>query len=394
MPKRILFLRTPPYDLNPKSYNNQQIGLGKALCRLGYDFDFVTFKKRNQKEWVFFEENGCKARYIEMPRKRFVRWGYNGDVLKKEFIDQYDVILSQEYYQIMTYLISRHTDKVVMYSGPYTNLFMLPFSSSVYDFLFTKKINRQIKLKLAKSELAKAFLEEKGYTNVQTVGVGLDYERFDNEKGINPETQKIVDYMKANKCILYVGSLWSVKNYPFLLKVYEKILERDPDVKFVIIGKSKASAWAKLIGKKDESYAEGVEGKLPKHVKDGIYHVSRIDNPQLKFVYPHAKAFLLPSKFEIFGMVLMEAMYLGAPVVTGRNGGSTTLFGDSDQYGQIVETFDTELWADAVMRYLTDNDYASSVVNNARKKVAEEFNWNVIAKKMVTLIKKNELLKD
>lgn len=387
MPKKILFLRTPPYDLDPKSYNNQQIGLGKALCHLGYDFDFITFKKRYQNEWVFYEENGCRAKYIEMPRVRLFRWGYNKTILRKKFIDQYDVIISQEYYQIMTYLISRHTDKIVMYSGPYTNLFMFPFSSPIYDALFTQKINRQIKLKLAKSELAKSFLEKKGYTNVHTVGVGLDYGRFDNEKEIKPETQKVVEYMRQNKCILYVGALWSVKNYPFLLKVYEKVLERDSDVKFVIIGKSKASAWAKLLGKSNESYAEGVEKNLPRHVKDGIYHISRIDNPQLKFIYPHAKAFLLPSKFEIFGMVLMEAMYLGAPVVTGKNGGSTTLIGNDDKYGQIIGELDAEKWADAVLRYINDKEYATHVMENAHRRVKDEYNWGVIAKKMLNQIK-------
>lgn len=389
MPKKILFLRTPPSDINPKSYNNQQIGLGKALCRLGYDFDFVTFKKSDQKEWVFFEENGCRAKYIEIPRKRFMRWGYNGDVLKKEFISQYDVILSQEYYQLLTYLISKRTDKVVMYSGPYTNLFMLPFSSPIYDLLFTKRINRQIRLKLVKSDLAKAFLESKGYTNVHTVGVGLDHERFDDEKEIKQETQKIVDFMNSNKCLLYVGSLWSVKNYPFLLKVYEKVLERDPNVKFVIIGKSIASPWAKLLGKKDASYANGVEKGLPDHVKKGIFHIERIENPQLKYIYPLARVFLLPSKFEIFGMVLLEAMYLGAPVVTSKNGGSTTLMGESDQYGQIVEQFDVNLWADAVMRYLNNPDYAQKVVINGKQKVSSEYNWNVIAQKMIDLIKTN-----
>lgn len=388
MAKKILFLRTPPYDINPNSYNNQQIGLGKAFCRLGYDFDFVTFKKRDQKEWVFFEQNGCRARWIEMPRMRFMRWGINKDVLKKEFVGQYDVILVQEYYQIMTYLISKHTDRIVMYSGPYTNLFMLPFFSPIYDALLTKKINRQIKLKLAKSELANEFLTKKGYENVHTVGVGLDYERFDNEHDIKPETQQIVDFMRNNKCILYVGSLWSVKNYPFLLKVYEKVLQRDPEVKFVLIGKSKASPWAKLIGKTDDSYAKSVEKNLPEKVKNGMYHVTRIDNPQLKYIYPMAKAFLLPSKFEIWGMVLMEAMYLGAPVVTGKNGGSTTLI-DSEEYGQIVEELDADKWADAVMKFINDNDYAERVKNNAFLRVKYEYNWNVIAKKMLGLIKAN-----
>ncbi len=388
MAKKVLFLRTPPYDINPNSYNNQQIGLGKAFCRLGYDFDFVTFKKRDQKEWVFFEKDGCRARWIEMPRTRFMRWGINKAVLKKEFIEQYDVILSQEYYQIMTYLISKHSDKIVMYSGPYTNLFMLPFFSPIYDALLTQKINSQIRLKLAKSELANIFLTKKGYENVHTVGVGLDYERFDKEQDIKPDTQQIVDFMRNNKCILYVGSLWSVKNYPFLLKVYEKVLQRDPEVRFVLIGKSKASPWAKLIGKTDDSYAKSVEKNLPENVKNGMYHVTRIDNPQLKYIYPLAKAFLLPSKFEIWGMVLMEAMYLGAPVVTGKNGGSTTLI-DSEEYGQVVEELDADKWADAVMKFLNDNDYAERVKNNAYLRVRDEYNWNVIAKRMLGLIKAN-----
>lgn len=386
MPKKILFLRTPPTDINPTSYNNQQIGLGKAFCRLGYDFDFITFKKKDHKEWIFFEYNGCRAKYIEVPRKRFLRWGLNKNLLNKEFVNQYDVIICQEYYQLMTYLVSRHTEKVVMYSGPYTNLFMLPFSSTIYDFLLTKRINRQIKLKIVKSTLAKKFLENKGYENVHTVGVGLDYERFDNENTMKLSTKKIVDYMTKHKCILYVGSLWSVKNYPFLLRVYEKVLDKDPEVKFVIIGKSKASAFAKLLGKSDDSYAERIERKLPERVKKGIFHVESIDNPQLKYIYPLSRAFLLPSKFEIFGMVLMEAMYLGAPVITSKNGGSTTLIGDGGDTGVIIEKFDENLWANSVIKMINDTELSERMKERAHKLIKEEYNWIIIARKMLDLM--------
>ena len=101
---KVLFVRTPCGDLNPNTYNNQQIGMGKAFCRMGYDFDFITFKKKDQKEWTFFEYNGCKARWIEKPRKRVFRWGINMSIVDREFLSQYDFVLSQEYYQIMTYL--------------------------------------------------------------------------------------------------------------------------------------------------------------------------------------------------------------------------------------------------------------------------------------------------
>ena len=386
---KVLFVRTPCGDLNPNTYNNQQIGMGKAFCRMGYDFDFITFKKKDQKEWIFFEYNGCKARWIEKPRKRVFRWGINMSIVDREFLSQYDFVLSQEYYQIMTYFLSKESNNVVMYSGPYTNLFYTSLGSKLYDRLFTKKINRNIQHKLTKSVLAQRFLEDKGYDNVTTVGVGLDFERFENEKEMAPETKPIVDFMTEHKCILYVGSLWSVKNYPFLLEVFQKVRERDPEIKLVTIGRSIASPLAKLLGKSNESYAKEVEAKFPKEVMNNIYHVEKIPNPQLKYIYPQAKVFLLPSHFEIFGMVLLEAMYFGVPVVTRLNGGSSSMI-EGRNSGIIVDEYDADKWADAIFKYLNEPDYAQMVSENAKKIVREEFTWDAIVNKMIKEIYPNK----
>lgn len=387
MAKNILMVHTPPNVSNPYSYNNQQIGMGKAFCRLGYNFDFVTFKKNDRKEWTFYEYNGCRARWIELPRIRLGRWAINRSLCKKDFLSKYDIIISQEYYQIMTYMLSKKSKNVVMYSGPYTSLFYTPLGSSIYDSLFTKKVNKSIKLKLTKSVLAQRFLERKGYDNVKTVGVGLDFERFENEKTISEDTKPIVDFMKNNKCILYVGSLWNVKNYPFLLEVFRKVRERDPEIKLVTIGRSIASPLAKLLGKSNESYAKEVEAKMPKEVMDNVFHVDRVPNPQLKYIYPLAKVFLLPSHFEIFGMVLLEAMYFGVPVVTRLNGGSSSMI-EGRNTGTIVDEYDSNKWADAVFKYLNDSTFAKEVSQNAQRVVREEFTWDAIIKKMIMEIEK------
>lgn len=382
MAKNILMVHTPPNVSNPHSYNNQQIGMGKAFCRLGYNFDFVTFKKSDRKAWTFFEENGCKARWIELPRTRIGRWAINKAVCKKEFLSKYDIIISQEYYQIMTFILSKNSDKVVLYSGPYTNLFYTSLGSKLYDALFTREENRNIKLKFTKSVLAQRFLENKGYDNVKTVGVGLDYERFENETEMAAETKPIVDYMKVHKCLLYVGSLWNVKNYPFLLEVFQKVRERDPDIKLVTIGRSIASPIAKLFGKTNESYAKEVEARFPKEVMDNVYHVDKVPNPQLKYIYPLAKVFLLPSHFEIFGMVLLEAMYFGVPVVTRLNGGSSSMIEGRDS-GLIVDAYNSDKWADAVFKYLNDPGFAQRISENSQRIVKEEFTWDAIIKKMI-----------
>lgn len=386
--KKILLVRATANDLDINGYNVQQIGLGKVFVQLGYDYDFITFKRdgKNCKEIVFFEENGHVAKVIEKPRFRFFRWGFNFDVARKEFLNQYDLIICQEYYQLQTYLCAKASSKVVLYNGPYYNMFMPKWFSPIYDKLIGPKLNKLIKYKFVKSVLSEKFLASKGYDGLYNIGVGLDTSRFDNVTEIKPETQKLIDFMKQNRCILYVGALSSRKNYPFLLETYQKVLEYAPDVKFVMIGKSVVSAYAKLVGIKDEAYAAKYYNKLPQKVKNGIYHVKRVENSQLKFIYPLAKAFLLPSKLEIFGMVLLEAMYLGTPVITSRNGGSMTLI-DGKGTGQVVPEFNAEKWAAAVMKFVDNPEYTAEVKKNAAALIRNEYNWYVLANKFLDISK-------
>ena len=382
--KNILLVRATPNDLDINAYNVQQVGIGKSLVNKGYNYDFITFKKNApRKETVFYEKDGCRAKCIELPRIRVLRWGINTDICKKEFLDKYDLIICQEYYQLETYLISCKSNRVAMYTGPYYNMFLPKCFSPIYDFLFTKRINRQIKHKFVKSVLAYDFMEKKGYTGLTNVGVALDTSRFVDVE-ILPETKQLIDFMKNNKCLLYVGSLIERKNYPFLLETYKKMLQRDPDVKLVLIGKSKVSGVEKYLGKKDSEYAAKYDKNLTEKEKAGIYHLERLANPQLRYIYPLAKAFLLPSIQEIFGMVLLEAMYFGAPVVSSRNGGSLTLMADGE-CGQIVDEFDAEKWCDAISKYLDDPQYAKSVVEAAMNKVKEECTWDVITQKMLEI---------
>ena len=121
---------------------------------------------------------------------------------------------------------------------------------------------------------------------------------------------------------------------------------------------------------------------LPDDVKKGILHVERIDNPQLKYIYPLAKAFLLPSKLEIFGMVLLEAMFLKTPVITSKNGGSMTLIQNRGT-GIIVQDFNVQDWVDAIFQYIDNPEYSKSVVDEASKLVRDEYNWDKLAMKFL-----------
>ena len=383
MPEKVLLVRSTPSAVNPDLYNLQQFGIGKSFVQKGFDYDFITFKSREPRmDYVFYESNGCRAKCIEVPRKRFLKWGINRSICTEEFLSQYDLIICQEYYQLETYLISCKSDKVAMYTGPYYNMFFPKFFSPLFDALYTKKINRQIKRKFVKSPLAYDFMKKKGYTGLEHVGVALDTTRFEDVEML-PETEQLVDFMIENRCLLYVGTLCSTKNYPFLLEVYQKVLEKEPDIKLVTIGKSRVSYIEnKFLGKKDEEYAISCEAGLSEEVKRGIYHLDRIENPQLKYIYPLAKAFLLPSILEIFGMVLLEAMYFGTPIVSSENGGSLSLMADGT-CGRIIKEFDADKWADAIMKYLDDEEYVKKVAADGKKKLETTYNWDAIVDRFI-----------
>lgn len=373
---KILYIKNSSSKVNLSTYNVQAVGLGKAFCKLGYDYDFIFFSNENK----VVQDNtiyGHRMRILSKKGLRILRSYYCKEILNTEYLQQYDFVISTEYGQIMTYLLGKSSNNVVMYSGPYYNLFKLPFVSPIYDALFTESINKNLKYKFVKSKLAQKYLESKGYTGLYNIGVALDVERFNADVEIKSDTKKIMDFMKANRCILYVGALSDRKNYPFLLEVYQKVHKDNPDVKFVIIGKGK------------EQYVNKHMNALTAEEKNGIYRLERIDNAQLKYIYPLAKAFLLPSKLEIFGMVLLESMYLGAPVVTSWNGGSSTLI-DGCNTGIVVREFDSNKWKTAVQKYLDDEVYTVEVTQNAHELITTEYIWDALAKKMLTKINEGD----
>ena len=373
MEHKILFVRTASNEINLNQYNLQGVGLGKAFVDLGYDFDYIYLSKKDEYEKIVYENNGHRLMMISKHRIRVFRTGICPKICSREFLSQYEYVISCEYGQYMTYLLSKNSDNVIMYSGPYYNLFKIPVTSYAYDALYTKAENENIKYKFVKSVLAKEFLEEKGYDNVHVVGVGLDTDGFKEKVEKDSKVEKIEKYMKNNKCLLYVGAISDRKNFPFLIQVFKEINKMHPDIKLVIVGKG------------DRSYIKKYTKDLDKQQRESIRFAGAVDNKQLRYIYPLAKVFLLPSKQEIFGMVLLEAMYLGTPVISSLNGGSKTMI-NTDENGIVIEDFDVDKWVEAINKYLTDIVFRNEILHNAKKTIEDNYTWDKIAQKMLAVM--------
>ena len=351
------------------SYNLQEVGLGKAFCRLGYDFDLVYYSKENRNQDISI--NGCKLTILWRRGIRFLRTGVFPFVLKKDFLERYDAVIMSEYDQLMSYLVAKRHPNTYLYNGLYYNLFKIPFFEPLYSFLFNKRENSLLKHTFCKTKDARDFLEKRHFSNMSVVGVGLDPEKFESESAPDENTLNLLKKMEGHRNLLYVGSVSARKNVDFLIKVFNSLKEKAEfeDVQLVIVGRSEKKFWEKC--RKD----------IESPVENSVIYVPFIKNAQLKFIYEKSDVFVLPSKQEIFGMVLLESMYFGKPAVASASAGAKTLI-ENGICGIIVDDFDVNLWQASLENVLREN--ISELGKRAEIRIKNNFLWDGIAASIIS----------
>ncbi|OKO92452.1 glycosyl transferase, group 1 [Geobacillus proteiniphilus] len=377
MTRKILYIRNFASKVDINTYNLQEIGFGKALVKKGYDCDIVYYTDESKShEQTIYTYRKNRLSIIWMPALKFLSNGIYLKVLKKSFLDKYDYIITTEYNQIMTYLLSiLCKDKLILYHGPYKDN-SKKLVQKVYDTFFLKTIAKNIKYAFAKSKLAEEYLRNKGFKKVQTLGVGLDTSRFESGElvDVSNEIKEKLDNIRDKKVLLYVGKLEERRNIKFLFNVFYKLRKLNEDVILLVVGD----------GKQDDVEAYFMYAKQL-GIEHDINHIKKVSQEHLKYIYEKADVFLLPTKYDPFGMVLLESMYFGVPVVSSVNGGAVTII-DNEINGFIIETFDEDLWVNKISLLLGNESLRAQFSNNGKKNIRENFIWDVIAEKLLEKI--------
>lgn len=371
---KILIIRNYPsyMDVKHNTYNIQEVGLAKALVRKGHHCDIVFWTDKQEKEEKVLVDN--KVITVFYRRSKVV---LKNAIYKNldELIEKYDVVQPAEYNQLQSWLLAKkYPNKTVIFHGPYYSSFNKRYNAmcKLMDMVILpayKKLNTRF---LVKSNLAKEFLVAKGIQekNITVVGVGIDLDALSVKESKIPEENaefpkellKINNY-KDKLRLLYIGRLEPRRNIPFLFDILKKLIEVGVDTELIMIGNGDTEYCSKSL-----EYAH----KLG--VKDSIYWVKKAEQKYLSYAYRNSDIFLLPTHYEIFGMVLLEAMYFGKPVITTKNGGSEVLI-ENGQDGVIIDNFDAEKWCGKIIEMR--NNY--SIGKKASKKIHEKFTWNALA---------------
>jgi glycosyltransferase involved in cell wall biosynthesis len=97
-------------------------------------------------------------------------------------------------------------------------------------------------------------------------------------------------------------------------------------------------------------------------------------------LYSHAAAFVCPSIYEPFGLINLEAMACGTPVIATRVGGIPEVVVDGET-GWLVEPGDPAALAEALGRALADPERGRRMGEAGRRRVEAHFTWERIAER-------------
>lgn len=167
------------------------------------------------------------------------------------------------------------------------------------------------------------------------------------------------------KLFLYVGRFHGYKDLETAIRAFSIVLkEKRHKIKFLVIGK----------GEMERSIRQEI---LRNHVEDHVLLLGNVENGKLKQYYTGSDIFVFPSIGEGFGLVFLEAMICGLPIIASSEGSSSEIIGDA---GLIFTARNPNDLASKMMELLDNQDLYNEIKVNCRKR-ASIFTWEEAANK-------------
>jgi len=201
---------------------------------------------------------------------------------------------------------------------------------------------------------------------ISIIGNGIDPLELDSQPDEDLKRRYI-----GKKIILSVGGLEKRKGHDITLMAISEISKEYRDIKCIIIGDGKERQnLFRLVNKlKLNDFVEFTGALLPREV---MRYMSIAD------------IFVLPSWLEPFGIVYLEAMAYGVPIIACKGQGMDGVIIDGE-HGFLVEPKDVASVVSALRKLLLDEKLRFAMGEKGKKLVLENYTWNKIAKNVINI---------
>jgi len=204
---------------------------------------------------------------------------------------------------------------------------------------------------------------------------GVDLERIKRFKKLNQKRKKIsLSIDEIN--FLSLGRYHIKKNFELLVSVYEKLIKEKYKFKAIIAGTNMNDLKKIVKNKGVDQIIKVIE--LEKKIKN----VNQIPNNQVLELYNNTDCFVMPSKIESFGIVTVEAMSFGLPVIAANSPGNKDIL-DNGNYGLIYDNSEIDLLRK--MKSILKNRKILKKFSKLSNKRVKIYDWSTIVDKYISL---------
>jgi D-inositol-3-phosphate glycosyltransferase len=369
--------------------------LGEALAHLGWHVDMFT-RKANADDPVIVEHSPrCRTIRLKAGPEAFVPrdkiFGYTG-----EFLD--NLLRFQEWEGVQYSLV--HTNywisawvgmqwkkrqsipQVHTYHSlgavKYQSVEAIPMIAGTrldVEKAVLETAERTVATSPQEKDHMRSLVSSKGH--IQIIPCGTDIQRF----GAIDRTQARLElgWNPDDKIIFYVGRFDPRKGIETLVRAVGcSQIRHDPQVKLIIGGGSRP-------GQSDGIERERIEAMVDElGMRDITTFTGRISDELLSVYYTAADVCVVPSHYEPFGLVAIEAMACSTPVIASDVGGlQFTVV--PEETGLLAPPKDEVAFAEAIDRILSHPDWRNQLGQRARRRVEEKFSWDGVAHQLSDL---------
>ncbi len=211
--------------------------------------------------------------------------------------------------------------------------------------------------RIAVSEPARDFVSQYFDGSYQIIPNGIDLERF--------RAPELLPWTREQRPrILFVGRFTEPrKGFKYLLKAMPLVHQQYPDAQLVVVGSGNPEKFA---------------GMIEKYRVNNVEFIGMVPPAELPRYYASCDVFCAPSTGrESFGIVLLEAMAAGKPVVAANNPGYASVLGRSET-GVLVPPKDSQALSLALVRLLADEELRQRL-GEVGQTFAQQYAWPRIA---------------
>ena len=225
-----------------------------------------------------------------------------------------------------------------------------PGGPRIISNLLSKFVCKKASQGIAISNAVKSYLIKRGEISthyiIDVVYYGFQKDTSTNAAGLGLITN-IMTGQSSNYKIGTIGRLVPQKDYPTLLSAFSNVLKSMPNTDLYIVG---GGHLQKDLIELSKSFG----------IKDNVYWMDKTE--YIKEFLSKIDLFVLPSKYEGFGLVLLEAMVAKKPIIAANNSAIPEVLGKT--YGGLFSTGDLNALAHQIKTVIRDKNFSERLVQS------------------------------